>query len=381
MKIGRLRELKYGKTLSHAQWLGKVFLILLTLLIFLFSINLMEMSFQQLGEPFATNIINATSNPFVGLFIGLLATAIIQSSSTTTSIVVTAVAAGTLSIPSAIPMVMGANIGTSLTSTIVSLGHINRKNHFKRAIAAATVHDFFNIFITIILFPLEYYFKILSKSALFITSNIYTEEGSKISLGVIYEAFQFVSNSVISVLEGYGVILIILSFVVLFISLRIFSFLIRSFFIGERQGQFEKYFFGNSLKSLAWGAGITAIVQSSSLTTSITVPLVATKKVRLSKAFPFLMGANIGTTVTAILAAISKSEAALVIALVHLIFNVLGVLIFFPIKGLRNIPIKAAEQLGNSTVKYKLVGFGYIIVTFFLIPFLLIYFSGIIILK
>ncbi|MEQ9148529.1 MAG: Na/Pi symporter, partial [Cytophagales bacterium] len=269
----------------------------------------------------------------------------------------------------------------SLTSTIVSLGHITKKNQFKRAIAAATAHDFFNIFVTIILFPLEMSFKILSKGALFLTSNIYSEEGSRISLGIIFTLLQAMSNFVISITEGFGIVLVILSFVLLFISLRIFSFLIRSFFIGERQGQFEKYFFGNSLKSLLWGTGITAVVQSSSLTTSITVPLVATKKVSLEKAFPFLMGANIGTTVTALLAAISKSEAALDIALVHLIFNILGVLIFYPFPALRNIPIFIAKRLGNATVKYRLVGFGYIIVTFFLIPFLLIYFSGIIILK
>ncbi len=377
MKIGRFKNIKYGDTLSHAQTLGKILLIVFILFIFLFAINLMEMSFKEFGGSFAKHIISATSNPFVSLFIGLLATAIIQSSSTTTSMVVALVASGALSFEGAIPMVMGANIGTSLTSTIVSLGHITKKNHFKRAIAAATAHDFFNIFVTVILFPLEFYFKILSKSALFITSNIYSEEGSKISLGFIFTVLQSMSNAVISLTGGYGIILIILSFVLLFISLRIFSFLIRSFFIGERQDQFEKYFFGNSFKSLLWGAGITAIVQSSSLTTSITVPLVATKKVSLEKAFPFLMGANIGTTVTALLAAISKSEAALDIALVHLIFNIIGVLIFFPFSGIRNLPIKAAKQLGNATVKYRLVGFGYIIVTFFLIPFLLIYFSGI----
>jgi sodium-dependent phosphate cotransporter len=337
----------------------------------------MEMSFKEFGKPFANHIISATSNPFVSLFIGLLATAIIQSSSATTSMVVALVAAGTLTLEGAIPMVMGANIGTSLTSTIVSLGHITKRNQFKRAIAAATAHDFFNIFVTIILFPLEYYFKILSNSALFITKNIYTQESTGPSFGIVIDFLRSMSNSVISFFDGYGVLVLFLSFISLFISLRVFSFLIRSIFIGPRQDKFEKYFFGNSFKSLLWGTGITALVQSSSLTTSITVPLVATKKVSLEKAFPFLMGANIGTTVTALIAAISKSEAALDIALIHLIFNIVGCLIFFPFPILRNLPIKAAVLLGDSTVKYRMVGFGYIIITFFLIPFLLIYFSGI----
>jgi sodium-dependent phosphate cotransporter len=292
MNLDRFKNIKYGNTQSAAQVTGRILLILLVLFAFLFSINLMELSFKAFGGNFAEHIIRATSNPFVSLFIGLLATAIIQSSSTTTSMVVALVASGTLTLEGAIPMVMGANIGTSLTSTIVSLGHITKRNHFKRAIAAATAHDFFNIFITLILMPMEYYFKILSRSASVITNAIYTEEGSKISLGIIHTALNWLSQSIITLFEGFGIVVLILSMILLFTSLRIFSFLIRSYFIGTRQDKFEKYFFGNSLKSLLWGTGITALVQSSSLTTSITVPLVATKKVSLEKAFPFMMGAN-----------------------------------------------------------------------------------------
>ncbi len=381
MKIGRFDSKMFNSTQSHAGSLIKILLIIISLFFFLLSINLMELTFKEFGGTFAAHIISATSNPFVSLFIGLLATAVIQSSSTTTSMVVALVAAGTLTFEGAIPMIMGANIGTSLTSTIVSLGHITRRNQFKRAIAAATAHDFFNIFITILLFPLEYYFKILSKSALWVTNAIYSEEGAKISLGFVYTLLKWLSSTLIDFLEGYWILLILISVVLLFSSLRIFSFLIRSFFMGKRQDHFEKYFFANSFMSLIWGMGITAFVQSSSLTTSLTVPLVATKKVSLEKAFPFLMGANIGTTVTALLAALAKSEPALAIAIAHLIFNLIGVLIFYPFPFIRNLPVHAAEQLGDSTVKYRLVGFGYIIVTFFLIPFLLIYFSGIIILR
>lgn len=365
------------KSAGDAEKIYKTILIFLVLFLFLVSINMMEMSFREFGEPFASHIISATSNPFVSLFIGLLATAVIQSSSTTTSMVVALVAAGTISLEGAIPMVMGANIGTSLTSTIVSLGHITKRNQFKRAIAAATAHDFFNIFMTIILFPLEYFFGILSRTANFLTNAIYTEEGSKLSFGFIMNTLQTISNFFLQLFDGYGIFLVIFSMILLFTSLRAFSYLIRSVFIGVDQKNFERYFFSSNFKSLLWGTGITALVQSSSLTTSITVPLVATKKVSLYRAFPFLMGANIGTTVTALIAAVSKSEAAFEIALIHLAFNIYGCLIFFPIPFLRNLPIKAATQLGESTVKYRMVGFGYILVTFFLIPFLLIYFSGI----
>jgi sodium-dependent phosphate cotransporter len=135
--------------------------ILAALLVFLFSLDLMIASLQQLGKVATETILLATSNPFTGLFIGLLVTAIIQSSSATTSMVVALVASGSISLQAAIPIIMGANIGTTITSTIVSLGFITKKKEFRRAVAAGTYHDFFNILTTVILFPLEYYFGFL----------------------------------------------------------------------------------------------------------------------------------------------------------------------------------------------------------------------------
>jgi sodium-dependent phosphate cotransporter len=104
--------------------------------------------------------------------------------------------------------------------------------------------------------------------------------------------------------------------------------------------------------------------------------LVAANKLSIKKAFPFVMGANIGTTITALIASVSKSEAALSIALAHVLFNIVGVLIFFPIPAVRNIPVHLARYLGSLTVRNRLVGLVYIMLTFFLIPFILIYLSN-----
>src|SRR6478609_9835750 len=136
--------------------------ILAALFIFLFALDLMISSLQHLGKTAAETIILATSNPFTALFIGLLITAIIQSSTATTSMTVALVASGSLTLESAVPIIMGANIGTTITSTIVSLGFIGKKKEFSRAVAAGTYHDFFNILTVVILFPLEYYYGFLS---------------------------------------------------------------------------------------------------------------------------------------------------------------------------------------------------------------------------
>ena len=148
--------------------------ILGAFLLFLFALDLMTSSLQHMGKNVAETILQATSNPFTALFIGLLITAMLQSSSTTTSLVVALVASGSLTLQSATPIIMGANVGTTITSTIVSLGFINKKKEFRRAVAAGTYHDFFNILTVVILFPLEYYYGFLSSLAGWISNLFFT---------------------------------------------------------------------------------------------------------------------------------------------------------------------------------------------------------------
>jgi sodium-dependent phosphate cotransporter len=304
----------------------------------------------------------------------LLATALVQSSSTTTSMIVAIVASGSLTLQNAVPMIMGANIGTSVTSTIVALGHVPRRAEFQKAISSATVHDFFNLMVVAILFPIEYYTQALSSAGAALAHVFYTEgaNGTKMFslLGVTVKP---AAKALMSFLGSNAAIIIPVSIIILFASLRAFSVSLRKMLIGKSEKNLQKYIFGSPFKSLLWGAGLTAAVQSSSVTTSLIVPLVATDKVDLRKAFPFLMGANIGTTVTALLAAVSQTEAALAVALCHLLFNLTGVLFLFPIRAIRNIPIWMSETLGYYAGKRRFVGVAYIVVTFFLIPFLLIY--------
>ena len=116
----------------------------------------MGTSLKMFGKGMAESLIKTTSNPLVGLFIGILATSIIQSSSSTTSIVVGLVAGGALNVANAIPIVMGANIGTSVTNLLVSVTQVKRSDEFERALSAAIVHDFFNVLAVIVIFPLQY---------------------------------------------------------------------------------------------------------------------------------------------------------------------------------------------------------------------------------
>jgi sodium-dependent phosphate cotransporter len=326
--------------------------------------------FKLLSKDFVEDFFKVTSNPIVSLFIGLFATALMQSSSTTTSIIVALVAAGTLPFNSAIPMIMGANIGTSVTSTIVALGHIHNKDEFRYAISAATVHDFFNILVVVVLLPLELATGFLSSSALFLSElfPIYnTNEGSK---GFLDQTIKPATKWIVSILHHNIFFIVSSSLILLIVSLRGFTLVLKNFLIGQSEQVVNKYVFGHPIQSLMWGALITAGVQSSSVTASLTVPLVASKRASLEKVFPFLIGANMGTTVTALIAALSQNETALAIALVHLLFNLCGVLFFFPLKFIRNIPVWLANRLGKLSENNRLIGIAYILVVFFLVPLL-----------
>ncbi len=349
---------------------------LIALFIFLFSLDLMISSILQLGTTFSDSILLATSNPFTGLFIGLLATAIIQSSSSTTSVTVALVASGALSLQSAVPIIMGANIGTTITSTIVSLSFVSRKKEFRRAVAAGTYHNFFNVLTALILFPLEYNFQWLSKLAQYVATNFFHEPP-------VSNAKNFkmlgpgLSWPVKSITENVGnaYLLAGLSLILLFGSILFFRKTISDVFGFGSQSKFRRFFFKNPFKSFGWGLLTTAAIRSSTVTTSLVVPLVAKKVIKLRQAGAFILGANIGTTITAFLASTFNSNAAISIALTHFLFNFIGVLFFFRTPYLKDIPFKFATGLGELTLKNRIVGFLYLLLAFFLIPFSLIFLS------
>ncbi len=348
--------------------------VLIALFIFLFALDLMISSLQHLGKPAAETIILATSNPFTGLFIGLLITALIQSSSAVTSMVVALVASGAMTIEGAVPIIMGANVGTTITSIIVSLGFITKKKEFKRAVAAGAYHNFFNILTVIILFPLEYYYGFLSGLSEYFASVFFNQP-----IGPMKTEFSMLGNGLGSIVNlivdhiNNEFVLAVLSIALLFGSILFFRKVLSDQLGFRSQERFQRFFFRSPLKSLAWGLLTTAAIRSSTITTSLVVPLVAKKIVKLRAAAPFILGANVGTTITAFIAAMFNSNAAISIAIAHFLFNFIGVLIFFPIPYLREIPIRLASGLGRITLQYRLAGFLYLLLTFFFIPFSLIY--------
>lgn len=346
------------------------------------------------GDETARTLIETTANPFMALFLGLLATAILQSSSATTTMIVNLVTAGMVisdpeaTISAAVPLILGANIGTTITSSIASLGHITSKSEFRNAVAGSTIHDFFNIISVLVIFPLEILFGVLSKPALYFANLLPFGQEGEISLNVLDHTIRPISDAILhgllSLVGTESKVLPVLAFVfslgLLFLSLRSLAGFFKVWVRGKTQQTLDRAIFGRPWKSLMWGVGLTAIIQSSSVMTSLIVPMVATGKVTLKKAFPFVMGANIGTTTTALIASMvavgGHPTAGIAVALCHLLFNVYGVLLLFPVRKIRAFPVWLANKLGDATLNNRIVGVIYIVVVFFLVPFIMILLSG-----
>lgn len=354
----------------------KIVSIIFTVYLFLLSIKLLGHSFKLFGRGFAEGMIEMTSNPFAGLLIGIVATSLIQSSSTTTSIVVGLVAGNALSLYNAVPIIMGANIGTTITNTLVSMGHITNRIEFRRAFAASIVHDFFNICAVIVIFPIEIHTHLIARTAAYLQRNFAGMGGMKVfnPLKLIIDPAIDGLDHLLSYVPYTKFVMMAVSLIVLFIALTVLIKTIRSLVLSKIEIIINSYLFRNDFTGFTIGAMMTAVVQSSSVTTSLIIPLSGAGIVSLRQLFPYTMGANIGTTVTAILAALAtQSDVAVTVAFSHLCFNIFGILIFYPLKF---IPIRLAELVGMKASQSRkhliIIVIGYLL--FYFIPIALLLF-------
>ncbi|RXK11620.1 sodium:phosphate symporter [Halarcobacter mediterraneus] len=362
--------------------------ILIAILIYglLVAVSTIGSGFKLAAGEQAKELFAFASNPITALVIGVVATALIQSSSTVTSIIVGLVAGG-LPVEMAIPMVMGANIGTTITNTIVSIGMVKASDEFKRAFSAATIHDFFNLLSVIIFLPLEIMFGFLEKlgayfSSLLVGGDSMSIKGFNFIKPIVKPATSTIENIFQSIGFGsttVGVLMIIFGIALIFLVITYIGKLLKVLMVGKAKDILHKAVGRGPISGITSGTAITVLVQSSSTTTSLIVPLAGSGVFSLRQIYPFTLGANIGTTITAILAATAVGGPlaifALQIALIHFIYNLLGVVFIYGIPFLREIPIKLAEALASLAVKRKIYIVLYVLTVFFILPALLIAFT------
>jgi len=499
----------------------RIFLVLFLLYMFLFFLDMMGTSFKVLGGCAGGELFDGLENPIAGLMVGILATVFVQSSSTSTSMVVSLVGAGSMSVKVGIPVIMGANIGTSVTNTIVSMYYVNEGDHLERAFAAATVHDMFNMCTVALLLPLEliimwfggcaksdskcggllFYFsdavkpdkvgdgdkwegplkKIVSPlTKEFIIANKdvmkYVAQG-KTTCKAIYETHKTCADSIGMNYSasnpkymdyecpGYekGLIkagcsnvrgprwasagassarhcdqdgdkpyyitpafwdkyatqgedmasataTLIISLIGLCTCMACLVKILSYMSQNSNAAMLQKAARMDPFFAIAVGTGVTILVQSSSITTSVLTPLAASGIITLEQMLPLTLGANIGTTCTGFLASLVSSKVeAVQIAICHLTFNILGIIIWFglpiPMKmaggpgicfntcletgpgydyfwpvpfpykredgtqlQMRDIPLNCARALGNYTRTWNTFPIYYVLTMFVIIP-------------
>jgi sodium-dependent phosphate cotransporter len=356
----------------------KILGVFTCLYLFLVGIGGMGYSFKLFGKEFSGRILQATSDPLIGLFIGILATTIVQSSSTTTSIIIGMVAAEAIGVRGAIFMVMGANIGTTVTAKLVSLGHITRKAEFRRAFAASSVHDTFNFITVAILFPLEYFLHILEHTATWMGRIFVDVTGITKPENYLKKITQPSIEALADMLDKVPWLVLLVSVIITFFMLWAIVKLLQSLVLKKLEAFFDAVLFRNAAIAFVVGMFLTVLVQSSSITTSLIVPLAGAGVLRLQQIFPFTIGANIGTTVTGLLAALAVAGqpgidpklvlAGATVAFAHFLFNASGALIFLPFKKLRDLPVLFAEWLAELCIRNRFVPIVIILLFFYIIP-------------
>lgn len=348
----------------------------------LVAVTIIGSGFKLATGDHAEDLFEFASNPIMGLIIGMVATALIQSSSTVSSIIVGLVAGG-LPITLAVPMIMGANIGTSITSTLVSLGHVADKKEFQRAFSAATIHDFFNVISVLVFLPLEIAFNLLERVSGWLMELFHI--GGGFSMGgvnpikAVTKPVAEVIKNLLSFLpdEWAGAIMAVVGVGLIILSITFMGKTMKSLMVGRAKDILHSSIGKGPLSGIASGTIVTVLVQSSSTTTSLIVPLVGNNVLTHRDIYPFVMGANIGTCITALLAALAvtgeNAGFALQIALVHFIYNVLGVTVIYGVKFLREIPLNLSYGLSLKVAERKIWGLVYILGLFFVLPISVIF--------
>ncbi|CAK9067758.1 unnamed protein product [Durusdinium trenchii] len=445
----------------------KILGVLISLYFFLFALSLMGGSFGALGGKGAGELFTITDNPIAGLMVGILATVLVQSSSTSTSIVVGLVGADVLTPRQAIPIIMGANIGTSVTNTIVSMAHSGDRLELERAFSGATVHDMFNMLSVLTMLPLEIIIAAISGEGglLYWISRGLTEamlgeqeadltfpSPTKEIVSPLVKAVLSKDKNVVKALsfgapssytmpsgtgtyycvssamskawkkvaeDGYealtscsgfsdqcpagsscytdagdyytneiaggrligkgflkgagdvggGIIGLIISLLVMCGALYALVRLLQSLVMGQAKKVIMKGTKMNDYLAILVGFLITILVQSSSVTTSALTPLVGIGVLPVHKMLPMTLGANIGTTITSVLAAFAVMKFnSIQIAFCHLLFNIIGICVWFPAPIMRRVIVKAACTLGFYASYWRLVPLIYILVMFVAVP-------------
>jgi sodium-dependent phosphate cotransporter len=369
------------KTLGWCGIAGLIYLLIC-------AVSIISRGFAGLSADAAHSLFDFASNPWVGLFVGVLGTVLIQSSTTTTAIAVTAVGAGALPIRGAIPIIIGANLGTTVTPTLVALTYVGSREEFRRALGTSTIHDFYNWLALLIFFPIELIWHPLERLSGSLTEALYDTGWlpDPARFNIVHDATWPVVHAVLRTTSHLSTTLgplftIVFGAVLIFASVYFLGKLLKLLMVGRARDILTRAVNRNAYVAMASGMGVTILTQSSTITNSVLVPFAGAGILTPAQVYPVTVGANLGTTFTVVLAAFAvvgqDAKIGLQAAFVHLLYNVFSIIVIYVNPLLRPVPLFCAQTLARIAVDRKWVVAVYLIAGFIVLPALVIILIGV----
>ena len=381
-------------------WLRSL-LFLFLIYLFLCAVKMFGESTVLLRNEYKTSVdalFSGMQNPFVGLCVGIFATALMNSSSATTSLVVALVAMNVIPIEHAVAVVIGANIGASITSMVVSMGNITNKKAFTLGFGVPLIQDWYSIITATVCLSLEFSCHFMSCAAKWLSGLLVQFGGSTVeaaeAVGTagasgaaagaetswlcnpVEAPVKLVKFLLIDLMRFPGtacaILMGILGLFILFFALINMTKNMKILMADKVEEWINAVLSKNGFLGLFIGWIVTMIIQSSGITTSLVVPLVASNILKIRTAYPLILGAKLGTPITGILAAMAflgtpAGGPAMAIALVHFLFNAIGVGLLYPIPALR-LPVFLTERLSPILGQHRIYVVMWGVCVFILIP-------------
>lgn len=347
--------------------------------------------FRAVTGPQAEALFNFASSPMVAVAVGIVATVLLHSSSTVTAIVV-GLAAGGMPMSTCIPVLIGANIGTTATASLVALAMLNNSGRFRRGFSVALIHALFNLFAAAVFLPLELLSGFMDRVTGSLASWMYGSTGGipAVVVGgignIVGDAVRPLARLIDAAAtdvwpQGAGVIDIVVGAGLILAVINLLAALLRFAMVGRAKAAVDWAIGRGPISGICSGILTTMMVQSSTTTTSVVVPLAGSGAFSLKQAYPYIIGANIGTTVTALIAALAftepPSQLALQAALVHVLFNVLGATVIYGVPVMRQLLAALALRLGEACAEAKPLAVVWLLSVYLLGPLLIIALSAV----
>lgn len=345
-------------------------------------------SIESSGSVLRSILDASLSSPYTALLSGIVITSLIQSSSATIAIVVATVGSGVITIEDSVFIMMGANIGTTITNTIVGLAHSHQPEEFRRMTPAILVDDVYKILNVSLFFFIEIATGLLNTLSVTIVDFL----EARTPMGAMLNSFPdlidlitgpavattiFLTTSFTSAVGLQALITGATFFLLLILSLSLMGEALEHYLHNRSRELLNKVFGG---KYLSFGIGfvICWLLQSSSVAVSLILPLVAQSAVTLPTVYYYSVGAALATTCDAgqVISYLKFGPIGLTAGMVHILLNVFGAILFLTVPGLKQLPILIAEHVGSLMGKYThapLILVAYVALLFFGFPLLVIF--------